>query len=191
MNGTCELDPVCKKRVSKWVWGSGTPSPSLTISETLTLTSSATPTINPLLLSAPDLTGGPLSGGALWGLIGGIIAALLLCFLVLLYFWRKRTEDRTGAGRGRRYTKSARTLEDLRHRADSKFVFDELLGEDELGRVAANIEEDASGSSDELNEVPINASVVIPPPPSSSTRPTEVRLPPPPVKHQAIRFDDI
>ncbi|CUE71031.1 membrane-associated protein, putative [Bodo saltans] len=191
VNGTCELDPVCKKRVSKWVWGSGTPSPSLTISETLTLTSSATPTINPLLLSAPDLRGGPLSGGALWGLIGGIIAALLLCFLVLLYFWRKRTEDRTGAGRGRRYTKSARTLEDLRHRADSKFVFDELLGEDELGRVAANIEEDASGSSDELNEVPINASVVIPPPPSSSTRPTEVRLPPPPVKHQAIRFDDI
>jgi hypothetical protein len=194
INGTCELDPVCKKRASsKWIWGSGTPSPSITVSDTLTISSSASSTINPLTLNAPDLTAGPLSGGALWGLIGGIVVALLLCLIILVYFWKKRAEDRTGAGRGRRYTKSARTLEDLRHRADSKFVFDELLGEDELGRAAANIEEDASGSSDELDELPINASAAANLPPGQlQTGSAVVRLPPPPpVKHQEVRFDDI
>jgi hypothetical protein len=166
-------------------------------------------------------------------LIIGLVVAFVLLLLLAFVIWRKRkaakesylvADNDTGSGkarrksisRGRSSTQTPRTLEELRKRSNSKYVFDELLAvgmlpeaadeggdeEQEMRNVAASTEQEAQrfvvpapppprqekSINMETDEELFGDIAPVPPPPP---RPATTPPPPPPKPRQTYLFDDI
>jgi hypothetical protein len=94
--------------------------------------------------------------------------------------------------RKRRGTKTIRTLEDIRHRSDSNYVFDELLADsvDPINAAADVDDEDLADHSEEMSAIVEKEISMV----ASKTMIAMPQAPPPPPAHaQApyVQFDDI
>lgn len=219
-NGTCSKDPVCRSRMSRWVWGSTTPSlsmstqsasPSYSVESRSRSPSSVSHTSSmPYLdLNAAELSSPPLSPAALSALLVGAVAGLICCvILILILLKRRRSQAQRERGRSRRNTRVPKTLEDLRNRGDSQFIFQEVLDEELIQEEADVVPEHGEVElkvvvppppppKRDAVDVHSVARTEVPPPPPTAAQMTggerpSLKLPtPPPMPRKEHRFDDI